>query len=310
MAASVLHDLLPFGYVDAHHHVWAPQSRGDEIGYGWLRDIGAPKPFGDPTPIQRDYLWPEFLSEAPLRPLASVHVQTDGTLPDPVAETRFVAETAGAHRVAIVGLVDLAGPDVAGTLARHMRTPGFAGVRQIVSHLPDQPGLSFAPRPLLSDPGWRAGLAKVAEAGLRFDLQCYPEQMAEAAEVIAAHPAMPVILDHAGSPRNGADATWRAGVAELAKRRQVSVKLSGWGMFEPRWSAETIAPMVDHLLAHFGPHRVMFGSNYPVEKLAKPYASVLSETARALFFSGADALPRVFRDTALRVYRLNLQPSA
>lgn len=306
MPAVALHDMLPFGFIDAHHHVWAPDSRGDEIGYGWLRDIGAPKPFGDPTPIQRDYLWDEFLSETPLRPLASVHVQTDGALPDPVAETRFVAETASDHRVAIVGLANLADPGLDTVIARHMETPGFTGIRQIVSYLPDDPGLSFAPRPLLSDPNWQSGLAKVAAAGLRFDLQCYPEQMHEAADVIAATPMMPVILDHAGSPRNGADATWRAGVAELAKRRQVSVKLSGWGMFDAGWTAESIAPMVDHLLTHFGPNRVMFGSNYPVEKLAKPYADVLRETARALFFAGPDALPRVFRDTAARLYRIDL----
>ncbi|MBF9058676.1 amidohydrolase family protein [Rhodobacterales bacterium HKCCSP123] len=310
MSASDFEDGLPFGFIDAHHHVWAPDSRGDEIGYGWLRDIGAPKPFGDPTPIQRDYLWDEFLSETPVRPLASVHVQTDGALPDPVAETRFVAETAGSHRVAIVGLADLCAPDLATTLARHAETPGLVGLRQIVSHLPEAPGLSFAPRPLLSDATWRAGLARVAEAGLTFDLQCYPEQMHEAAEVISAHPQMPVILDHAGSPRNGADDTWRAGVAELAKLRQVSVKLSGWGMFDADWSAGTIAPMVDHLLGVFGPERVMFGSNYPVEKLAKPYDSVLRETARALALSGAGtALPQVFRDTAARVYRLD-HPSA
>ena len=309
MSASDLAEILPFGFIDAHHHVWAPDSRGDEIGYGWLRDIGAPKPFGDPTPIQRDYLWDEFLAETPLRPLASVHVQTDGALPDPVAETRFVAETAGAHRIAIVGLADLCAADLATTLARHAETPGFVSVRQIVSHLPDQPGLSFAARPLLSDATWRKGLAQVAEAGLCFDLQCYPEQMVEAAEVFADHPQMPVILDHAGSPRNGGDAEWCAGVAELAKLPQVSAKLSGWGMFNPGWTAESIAPMVDHLISVFGPHRIMFGSNFPVEKLAKPYAAVLRETASAVAMTAPDALPNVFRDTAALVYRLNY-PSA
>ena len=73
-----LSDLLPHGYIDAHHHVWAPESRGDEIGYGWLREIGAPKPFGDPTQIQRDYLIEEFLAEASVAQLAPVHEQTDG----------------------------------------------------------------------------------------------------------------------------------------------------------------------------------------------------------------------------------------
>ena len=41
----------PAPFIDAHHHLWEPYT----LEYGWLRDIGSPKPFGDPTPIQRDY---------------------------------------------------------------------------------------------------------------------------------------------------------------------------------------------------------------------------------------------------------------
>ncbi len=308
MPLTPLSELLPHGFIDAHHHVWAPENRGDEVGYGWLRDIGAMKPFGDPTPIQRDYLWPEFLTEASLKPISTVHVQTDGALPDPVAETRFVADTAkdADHEVAIVGLVDLALEDCVDVLGRHMQTPGFRGVRQIVSYLPDTPSLSFAPRDLLADTNWRCGLAKVNEAGLRFDLQCYPEQMAAAADVFAAFPTMPVILDHAGSPRNGMDALWREGTARLAALPHVSVKLSGWGMFDANWSAESITPLVAQLLHHFGAERVMFGSNYPVEKLAKPYEDVLRDTHQAVSSIDADAVEWVFRKTAEAVY----QPSA
>ena len=39
---------------------WEPYT----LEYGWLRDIGSPKPFGDPTPIQRDYTKEEFWTEA------------------------------------------------------------------------------------------------------------------------------------------------------------------------------------------------------------------------------------------------------
>jgi len=303
-----LHDLFPNGFVDAHHHVWAPETRADEIGYGWLRDIGAPKPFGDPTPIQRDYLWPEFLSETRMSPLASVHVQTDGALPDPVAETAFVAE--GATRpLAIVGLVDLANPDVPERLARHASFSQFRGVRQILSHLPGRPDISFAPRPLMADATWQRGLRAVAEAGLRFDLQLYPEQMAAAAELFSRHADMPVILDHAGSPHDPSEdgqALWRAGTARLAELPQVSVKLSGWGMFDAGWTGESITPKVAHLLEVFGPERVMFGSDFPVEKLAKPYDTMLRDLHGVIERLDPGALPLVFRDTALRVY----QPSA
>jgi len=308
MEQQALASLFPDGFVDAHHHVWAPDTRAEDIGYGWLREIGAPKPFGDPTPIQRDYLWPEFLSECALAPRATVHVQTDGALPDPVAETRFVAEGAH-HPLAIVGLVDLARPDAAETLARHAETPQFRGVRQIVSYLPDRPEISFAPRSLMADHEWQRGLTAVAEVGLRFDLQLYPEQMTEAAELFAKHPDMPVVVDHSGSPYDLSDAglrRWRDGTARLAQLPQVSVKLSGWGMFDPQWTGASIKPLVAHLLAQFGPERVMFGSNYPVEKLAKPYGQMLRDLHGVISGLDASALPHVFRDTALRVY----QPSA
>ena len=36
----------PAPFIDAHHHLWEPYT----LEYGWLRDIGSPKPFGDPTP--------------------------------------------------------------------------------------------------------------------------------------------------------------------------------------------------------------------------------------------------------------------
>ena len=81
----------PAPFIDAHHHLWEPYT----LEYGWLRDIGSPKPFGDPTPIQRDYTKEEFWTEAAACGLvASVHVQADGALPDPVSESRWIAEQA------------------------------------------------------------------------------------------------------------------------------------------------------------------------------------------------------------------------
>jgi predicted TIM-barrel fold metal-dependent hydrolase len=63
--------------IDAHHHLWAPETDPANTGYVWLKNIGAMKPFGDPTPIQRDYLVNEFRSESVEHELiGSVHVQT------------------------------------------------------------------------------------------------------------------------------------------------------------------------------------------------------------------------------------------
>lgn len=297
--------LLPHGYGDAHHHVWAPQSRGDDIGYGWLRDIGAPKPFGDPAPIQRDYLFEEFLAETGMPPRASVHVQADGALPDPVAETAFVAAEARrvGQPVAIVGLCDLSRPDAADILDRHMAHPGVRGVRQIVGRLRERPDLSFATKDLLFDDQWIAGLSCVSDRGLSFDLQLYPEQAGAAADVLAHFPALTVIVDHALSPYDASAAgraRWRDAVRRLAARPRTLVKLSGWGMFDPGWTAASIRPLVETLLEAFGPERVMWGSNYPVEKLARPYGDVLADVAELI---PEEFRRAVFLDNMTRAYR-------
>ena len=306
-----LHDLLPQGYIDAHHHVWAPESRGDEIGYGWLRDIGAMKPFGDPTPIQRDYRMEEFLAEASVKPCASVHVQTDGALSDPVAETRFVQEEADRtdHAIAIVGLADLASPDLGNLLKRHGAFPAFKGVRQIVGRLEHRPDLSFAPRDYMADAAWRDGLKRLEGAGLTFDLQMYPEQAELALEALAATPALTVIIDHALCPydqRAEGYELWTEAVGMMARRANTWIKLSGWGMYDSGWDqfgVEAVRPYVDDILMAFGPERVMWGSNYPVEKLAKPYGNCIAEIAGAL---ESEELEGVFYRSAAEAYGIKL----
>ncbi len=301
---------LPQGLVDAHHHLWNPVSGDPDIGYRWLRDVGAPKPFGDPTAIQRDYLLDEFLDEPePLSFAASVHLQADGAIPDPVAETRFVqslSEKAG-FPIAIVGFVDLARDDAEEVIQRHQQYSRFRGVRQILSRLEDRPGLSFAPEHYLRNDLWRRNFTLLAERGLSFDLQLYPEQMAEAADFLAAHPKVPVIIDHAGSPYDQSPdgiARWREGLALLAALPATAIKLCGFGMFDPAWTAETIKPLVETVDALFGTERILFASNFPVDKLMRPYGDLLRDLALLYADAPQETRDAIFRDNARRIYRL------
>lgn len=335
MSVKTLQDLLPHGYVDAHHHIWAPESRGDEIGYGWLRDIGAPKPFGDPTPIQRDYLMEEFLAESSLRPRASVHVQTDGALRNPVAETRFVQAEADRadHAVKIVALVDLGADGLAQTLSAHAESRDFCGVRQIVARLDDRPDLSFAPRDYLSDSQWVKGLKVLEDRGLTFDLQMYPEQAEAALEALSKTPALTVIIDHALCPyypkANASEPEtlckfdalkapmypsqadydrWLAAVKLMAARPNTYVKYSGWGMYSRVWAdnkgVDPVGSYMLDLLLHFGADRIMWGSNYPVEKLSTSYMAALANTAA---YTSKQYRNQIFYQSAATAYGIKLK---
>lgn len=291
--------------IDSHHHLWAPQTDPGEVGYVWLRDIGAPKPFGDPTPIQRDYLIDEFLDEAaPDRLAGSVHLQCDPKIPDPVAETAFVqkiSDTSG-FPIMIVAFADLTAPDFADVLARHKAFPNLRGIRQIISHLPHRPEISFAATDLLQDPVWRANYAALVAHGLSFDLQLYPEQMGQAAALLAETPDVAVVIDHLGSPYDTSDAglkTWEDGMTALAALPHVCVKLGGYAMFFGADLGAMPQRLTRRALELFGPDRCMFGSNFPVDKLHLRYAELLAMITEVV----GDQAPAVLGQTAARFYR-------
>ena len=298
--------MLELDIVDAHHHLW-DLSRS----YPWLQEsAGRLKVHGDDTAIRRDYLAGDFLREAePLRPVASVHV--DAGAEDPLQEARWLQDVADEFGFpqGIVAAARLDADDVGNALDSLAALPNLRGVRHILSWHID-PTLTYADRPgHMGDPAWLAGYARLADHGLSFDLLVYPHQLAEAAELAAAHPDTPMILDHAGMPLGRDDETlaaWRSGLATLAAQPNATVKISGLGMTDHRWTLDSLRPIVLDTIEAFGPDRAMFASNFPVDSLYSTYAQLYGafDTITADF--SPDERSALFAGTARRVYRLDL----
>ena len=62
--------------------------------------------------------------------------------------------------------------------------------------------------------------------------------------------------------------------------------------------------MVAHLLATFGPQRLLFGSDWPVVKLAAAYATWLGMAKKLLAPLSESEQALIFNGNAARVYRL------
>ncbi len=288
--------------IDAHHHLWDL----GRIHYPWLMEKGAPRFFGDPTPIQRDYLVEEFRAEAePEGVRASVHIQVGAA--DGFAEARWIQAVADANpdwSMAQVVFCDLTAPDLAARLDAFQVLPTLRGVRQIVARSPDEDATTSTIA-LLDDPRFSAGLREVGARGLSFDLQLVRGLMEKTAGVLARAPETRIALCHAGSPhdrcRTGL-AHWASRLTRLSELSNVRCKLSGLGMFEQDWTTGSIGPIVDTVLAQFGPERVMFGSNFPVDKLTSDYHALV-DAYRALI--PEQAHEAVFRTTAAAFYGLS-----
>jgi L-fuconolactonase len=277
--------------IDAHHHVWDLSVRDQD----WITGP-------DLAPIRRTFSLDDLAPEARAADVrATVLVQTV-TVAEETPEFLAIAE--GSDLVAgVVGWTDLTAPGIADTLAALRELPGgdrLVGIRHQVQGEPD-PAWLLRPDVL-------RGLAAVASAGLVYDLVVRPHQLPAATEAAARLPELSVVLDHLGKPPIASKELepWASAVRALAARPNAACKLSGM-VTEAAWSTWTtpdLAPYADTVLDAFGPGRLMFGSDWPVCRLAASYAEVVA-AARALTHRLADDERRaVFETTASRVYGL------
>ena len=159
----------------------------------------------------------------------------------------------------------------------------------------------------MRDAGWRRGFALLEKYGLSFDLQLYDHQMADAAELAAAFPETPIILNHTGMPI-GRDAEtlalWRENMSRLAAQRNVAVKISGLGMLDHRWTVESLGGIVMDTIEIFGPDRCMFASNFPVDSLYSSYETLYEAFKTIVSGLSPDVQQKLFFDNACRIYRL------
>ncbi len=289
--------------VDPHIHLW-------DLATGLYPGLETPSEsfIGNNAAIARSYLPPEYLAEggAGLRLAGAVHVEAFPT--DPLAEARHLQAMARDFPVplGIVAHADLSDPGVDELLRALAALPAVRGIRQVVNRHAD-PLLNYVGRDFLEEAAWRNGYGRLGAHGLSFDLQLYPHQVEAAAAIIAAHPEVPVILNHAGMWADRGLAGWqgwKAGLRRLAALPHVSVKISGLGMLDTGWTVESIRPLVLETLEAFGTDRAMFASNFPVDKLFGSFPALweaFDAITRDLTGAEREAL---FAGNATRAYRL------
>lgn len=164
-----------------------------------------------------------------------------------------------------------------------------------------------------SDPRWLvrddvdAAMRVLAERALVFDLEITARELPAAETLAARHPDVRFVVDHGAKPpiAQGWSQQWADGITSLAQHPNVSCKLSGL-VTEASWTDWTpsdLQPYADHLLATFGPSRLMFGSDWPVCELAAPYGRVLAATRTSIAGRTADERRMILHANALDVYR-------
>ena len=154
----------------------------------------------------------------------------------------------------------------------------------------------------------------MVQHALCLDALVLPDHLSALRAFAARYPDLSIVVDHAAKPliAVGCVEPWRTGLAALAALPNVSCKLSGL-LTEAgtRTDADALAPYVNTLLDYFGPERVIWGSDWPVLRLAGDYRAwrVMAEGLCARWHApqGSDFEPvreAIFGGNAQRFYRL------
>lgn len=270
--------------VDAHVHLWDPT----RMSYAWL------------TGSDLDHVVDaRSLQDAAGTVEEFVVVQADCADDEGLTEVGWLSEQATALP-GLRGIVAHAPLERGRQVGRMLRILHdhrlVVGVRRLVQDEP--PGF-------LSRRDFLDGLEALGETGLPFDICARSWQLAEVVDLVRRLPGVRFVLDHLGKPRIAEHtADWREQMMALAELPNIVCKLSGL-MTEiadgPRETGK-VEPFLRHALDVFGPHRCLFGSDWPVMTLATTYSGWLT-TVMAVVTDATDR-DAVFHGTAEQVYQL------
>ncbi len=293
--------------VDTHQHMW----NLEQFTLPWLSDPSVQQ-------LDRSYLMSDYLeASADSEVAATVYMEVDVDPAQREAEVEFVIEMCGRDDNPMAGAVIGGSPDedaFAGYTARFRDSPYVKGFRDVLQ-LPE------TPRGHCLEPSFVRGVRALGEIDKSFDLCMRPSELSDGVELVDQCPGTLFIVDHCGNADpmivNGAASPdpdnpyyhdagqWRRDIAALGARENTVCKISGIVARAPSgWSADTLAPTVEHCLDSFGPERVVFGSDWPVCIFGAALADWVKALREIVASRPEKEQEKLFHTNAEQIYKL------
>ena len=177
--------------------------------------------------------------------------------------------------------------------------PKFKGVRPMIEDIADPKWVCHA------NLNW--AFDTVADLDLCFDALVHPEHVPFILKRLGRQPELKVVIDHGAKPviRERLFDDWAADMTRIARDTTALVKLSGLVTeAAPDWSVDSLRPYADHLLATFGPQRIIWGSDWPVCLLSSSYDAWLSAAEALTSACTPEEKDAIFGGNAIAFYGL------
>jgi len=282
--------MLPI--VDTHQHLWDLK----QFKLPWVEE-GAP--------LARNFVLKDYAEATEgLNVVKSVYMEGDVTPEQQLAEAKFVTDICNSGKTTMVAAVVSgrpASPEFGKYLDNFKGNKFIKGIRQVL-HVP------ATPPGFCNQPDFVRGIRMLGERNLSYDLCVRGTDLDHIAKLIDSCPDTRFILDHCGNPdlKSKDNSVWKKGLVEVAKRKNVVVKISGFiaSSTKGAWKVDDLAPLINHTMDSFGPDRVMFGGDWPVCTLAATYKEWVESLKQVVQSRSEEQQKKLFHDNAVRFYGL------
>jgi L-fuconolactonase len=268
--------------IDAHQHFWLLK---DRVGQWPPQELAA---------IYRDFL-PQDLQ--PVLDAAGVSGTVLVQTMERAADTDFMLDLAERHDFikGVVGWVDLKSSDAPEELRRLASNAHFKGVRPMLQDIADDSWID--------DPALQPAIEALQAHGLVFDALVLPRHLPHLVNFVRRYPDLAIVIDHGAKPliADGHYADWRRDMSALAAWPNVFCKLSGLLTEAGDQKPQAVRPYAETIFELFGETRTIWGSDWPVLKLASDYQYWLDFCLNIIPLEHHDA---VFGGNAISFYRL------
>jgi L-fuconolactonase len=266
--------------IDAHQHCW----QFDPVRDSWITN--------EMSVIQRDFMPADLLPILQRNEIdGSVLVQTCQTEDDNLFMLKLAQDNSFIKGV--VGWVDLGSENIEDRLQYYKdKRPLMKGFRHVLQAEPNEE--------FMLTPKFKRGISFLNDYGFTYDILIYPKHLKYAETLVAEFPDQKFVVDHLAKPyiKDKRIDVWKQDIEALSRYQNVYCKVSGM-LTEAdwySWRTDDFTPYLDTVFNAFSTHRVMYGSDWPVCKLAggynraleilQIYASRLSQQEQELFFGG------------------------
>ena len=273
--------------IDTHHHLW----NYNPVEFDWIDD--------EMAAIRKSFL-PADLQAT----LANTGVEGVVTVQarQSLEETNWLLKLASENDFikGVVGWVPLADESIQQILEEYKSSPWLKGVRHVVQGEPD-------PEFILGK-DFNKGISLLKNYNLLYDILIFEHQLANTIRFVDQHPEQQFVVDHIAKPKIKKNELepWAKNVKELAKRENVSCKISGMVTEADYklWTEEQLNPYFETILEAFGSSRLLFGSDWPVCLVATNYSNWLELVKKTISNFSKEEQDFILYKNAQRIYNI------